>query len=46
MNFLTDMPGRSRFAVDYDQYMEMPVVLRDKMAERIAKWRVDENKKK
>ena len=43
MAFLTDMPGRSRFDLNLDQYMELPVRLRDKMATKINEWRRKED---
>ena len=46
MNFLADIPGRSRFDLNYDQYMELPVKLRNKMSEQIQKWRAEEDRKK
>lgn len=44
MAFLTVMPRRSRFDLNYDQYMELPVRLRDQMAEQLNRWRREEDR--
>lgn len=44
MAFLADIPRRSRFALDYDQYMNLPIRIRDRMAEQIIEWRAEEDR--
>lgn len=44
MGLLADVPNRARFAIgSYRDVLDLPVSLRDKMAEQILNWRTQED---